>query len=60
MAEQRFRYTVTFEPVPEGGFNVVVPALPEVCTFGRTLDEARAAAHEAIAGTLEAHEAAGE
>jgi antitoxin HicB len=43
-----YNYTVIFEPVNEGGYNVVVPAIPEVCTFGQTLKEARAMAAEAI------------
>jgi len=28
-------------PVPEGGFTVVVPALPGCVTYGRTLAEAK-------------------
>ncbi len=37
-----YRYTVYFEPQADGGFAVVFPAFPEIVTFGRTLDEARA------------------
>lgn len=48
-----YSYTVLFEPVPEGGYNVVVPALPEVCTFGETLEEARDMAVDAIKCVLE-------
>jgi antitoxin HicB len=48
-----YRYTVLYEPVQEGGFNVTVPALPEICTFGETLDEARAMALDAIRCVLE-------
>jgi len=48
-----YRYTVLYEPVPEGGFNVTVPALPEICTFGENLDEARAIALDAIRCVLE-------
>ena len=51
MAE--YRYTVLFEPVPEGGYNVIVPALPEICTFGETLEEARDMAEDAIKCVLE-------
>ena len=51
MAE--YSYTVLFEPVPEGGYNVVVPALPEICTYGETLEEARAMAVDAIRCVLE-------
>jgi antitoxin HicB len=43
-----FNYTVVFEPVPEGGYNVIVPAIAEICTFGETMEEARAMAEEAI------------
>jgi antitoxin HicB len=51
MAE--YHYTVLFEPVREGGYNVIVPAFPEICTFGDTLDEARAMALDAIKCVLE-------
>jgi predicted RNase H-like HicB family nuclease len=43
-----FNYTVVFEPVSEGGYNVVVPAIPEICTFGESLEEAKAMAEDAI------------
>ena len=33
-------YTVILEPIEEGGFLVVVPALPEVVTGGETEQEA--------------------
>ena len=46
MAE--YRYTILFEPVPEGGFNVAVPAFPEICTCGDTLEDAREMAADAI------------
>jgi antitoxin HicB len=39
MAEE-YSFTVTLEPQPEGGFTVLVPALPEVVTEGDTEDEA--------------------
>jgi predicted RNase H-like HicB family nuclease len=47
-----YTYTVYFEPIDEG-FNVIVPAIPEICTFGSTLDEARAMAKDAIRCVLE-------
>ena len=47
------RYTVLFEPVPEGGYHVIVPALPEVVTYGETLDEAREMAADAIKCVLQ-------
>ena len=42
-----YQYTVFFEP-QEGGFNVLVPAIPEICTFGETIEEAREMAKDAI------------
>lgn len=48
-----FRYTVYFEPQPDGGFAVVFPAFPEIVTFGRSLDEARAMARDALRCHLE-------
>jgi len=48
-----YKYTVIFEPLEEGGYNVVVPALPDICTFGETLEEARAMAADAITCSLE-------
>ena len=44
---RQYQYTVLFEP-QEGGYNVIVPAIPEICTFGETLEEARAMAQDAI------------
>ena len=51
MAE--YGYTTIFEPLPEGGFSVLVPAIPEICTFGATLNEARGMARDAIRCYLE-------
>lgn len=45
---KRRRYTVIFEPQPEGGYTVTVPALPGCITEGDTLREARKMATEAI------------
>ena len=41
-------YTVYFEPLEDGGYMVIVPAIPEIVTYGETLDEARAMAADAI------------
>ena len=41
-------FTVILEPQPEGGFTVLVPALPEVVTEGETEEEALAMAKDAI------------
>lgn len=39
--------------LPEGGFSVLVPAIPEICTFGETLEEAGEMARDAIECYLE-------
>jgi len=39
--------------MPEGGYNVLAPAIPEICTFGETLEEAREMAGDAIRCYLE-------
>ena len=49
-----YGYTTLFEPMPQGGFNVVVPTIPEICTFGETLEEAREMARDAFAATWKA------
>lgn len=41
-------YTVIFEPLLEGGFQVIVPALPGVISYGRSIEEAREMAQDAI------------
>ncbi|MBI2896830.1 MAG: type II toxin-antitoxin system HicB family antitoxin [Deltaproteobacteria bacterium] len=51
-------YTVLFEPLPEGGYNVVVPAIPEICTFGRTFAEARRMGADALRCYVESVEKA--
>jgi antitoxin HicB len=43
-----YGYRVIYEPLAEGGFQVIVPALPGIVTYGRTLAEARELAHDAI------------
>ena len=32
--DKEYLYTVVFEPLAEGGCSVIVPAIPEICTFG--------------------------
>ncbi len=55
-----YSYTVIFERAPEGGYNVIVPAIPEICTFGETLNEAREMAQDAIRCFLESARETGE
>lgn len=51
MAE--YRYSVIFEPLVEGGYQVVFPAIPEIVTFGESLEEARRMAADALRCHLE-------
>jgi antitoxin HicB len=55
-----YRYTVFFEPLEEGGYQVVFPAIPEIVTFGGDLEEARAMALDALRCHLEGLTKAGE
>ena len=51
---QRTRqFTINLHPEPEGGYTVLVPALPEVVTYGDTEEEALPMAREAIELALE-------
>lgn len=43
-----YGFTIVLEPMDEGGFLVLVPALPEVVTHGATETEAIAMAEDAI------------
>ncbi|MBI4548909.1 MAG: type II toxin-antitoxin system HicB family antitoxin [Ignavibacteriae bacterium] len=43
-----FNYTVLFEPIEDGGYLVIVPALPGIVTHGSTIEEARMMAADAI------------
>jgi antitoxin HicB len=45
-------FSVILEPQKDGGFTVLVPALPEVVTEGDTEEEALANAEEAIRAIL--------
>jgi antitoxin HicB len=46
-------YRVIYEPISEGGYQVIVPALPGIITYGRTIEEARVMARDAIICHLE-------
>ena len=48
-----YSYTVIFEPLERGGYQAIVPALPEIITAGRNLKEARRMARDAIRCALE-------
>lgn len=43
-----YGYRVIYEQLVEGGFQVIVPALPGIVTYGRTVEEAREMASDAI------------
>jgi antitoxin HicB len=45
----KYGYRVIYEPLTEGGFQVIVPALLGLVTYGRTIEEAREMAQDAIA-----------
>ena len=49
---QNSSFSVVLEPQRDGGFTVLVPALPEVATEGDTEAEALANAQEAIRAIL--------
>lgn len=55
-----YRFTVLLEPQEEGGFLVIVPALPEVVTHGETEAEALVMAEDAIRLAVDHRRAAGE
>ena len=45
-------YNLIFRPEPEGGFTVLVPALPGCISYGHDLAEAKEMARDAIAAYL--------
>jgi antitoxin HicB len=50
---EKLSFRLVFEPEPEGGYTVTVPALPPCITYGATFEEASANAREAIILCLE-------
>jgi predicted RNase H-like HicB family nuclease len=55
------QYTIVLIPEPEeGGYSVMVPALPGCVTQGETIEEAVAMARDAIAGWIAVAERHGE
>jgi antitoxin HicB len=49
-------FTVIYEPIKEGGYQVTVPALSGLITFGRSLEEAREMVSDAVICYLEGME----
>ena len=50
---KQLEYPAVFEPAEEGGYNVSFPAFPGCVTFGRTFEEAKEKAREALELWLE-------
>ena len=46
-------YRITLRKEPEGGYTVLVPALPGCITYGKTVEEAIEMARDAINGYIE-------
>lgn len=59
MKNEERTFTVIIEPGEDHGFTVTCPALPGLVTEGRTLEEAREMAREAIVCCLESLQKAG-
>ena len=55
-----YKYTVVLLPEKEGGYTVVVPALPGCVTCGHTVEEALAMAKEAVELYIESETGHGE
>jgi predicted RNase H-like HicB family nuclease len=53
MRKEHYHFNVVLRPEPEGGFTVLVPALPGCVTYGRTLAEAKKMARDAAADYVE-------
>jgi predicted RNase H-like HicB family nuclease len=53
-------YTVVLREEPEGGFTVLVPALEEIVSYGKSMEEARRRATEAIECAILGREDRGE
>ena len=51
---KEYPFTVIYEPVKEGGYQASVPLLPGLLTYGRTFEEAKEMARDAIRCHVEA------
>jgi predicted RNase H-like HicB family nuclease len=47
-----YSYQIIMRPEPEGGYTVIVPALPGCITYGKTVEQAQRMAEDAIGGYL--------
>jgi len=50
---KKYSYTIIYEPVKQGGYQVTIPLLPGLVTYGRNLEEAKTMARDAIKCYLE-------
>jgi predicted RNase H-like HicB family nuclease len=48
LSTKEYSFTAIYEPVGKSGYQVTVPLLPGLITYGRTFDEARMMARDAI------------
>lgn len=53
MKTTELNYTVVFQKEPEGGYTAIAPSLPGCVTYGKSLEEAKKMAREAIELYLE-------
>lgn len=53
LISKEYSFTVIYEPVGRGGYQVTVPALPGLITYGRSFEEAKEMALDAIHCHLE-------
>lgn len=51
--EQEYSFTIVYEPIKEGGYQVTVPMLSGLVTYGRDFEEAKKMARDAIRCYLE-------
>jgi len=58
--DKSYTFSVTLRPEPEGGFTVLIPALPEIVSYGEDVPEALAMAKDAIELVLESRVERGE
>lgn len=49
---KNLNYNLIFQPEPEGGFTVTVPALPGCVSYGKNLNEAKQMMFDAIQGYI--------
>lgn len=47
-----YHFNIIFRPESEGGYTVIVPAMPGCVTYGKTLKDAKKMAYDAIHGYI--------